>query len=123
MEDYADAIETNKKPRQFEVIDKIYQNEFDEIESKLKEESPSKLKRLNNVIDERILKGTEILNNKRADAAEEDADKLQLQKAKERIQAVLDRIEAISKKQRAEQENRSIIQVTNKVLSLDPKQS
>lgn len=35
------------KPKEFEVVDKIYQNEMEDIEKKLKEESPQKLKKLN----------------------------------------------------------------------------
>lgn len=60
---------------------------------------------------------------KKTDQTEEDEDKAQLQKAQERVQNIFDRIEGIFKQQKAEQDNRSIIQVTNKVLSLDPKKS
>ena len=84
MDEYANAYETNQKPRYFEVIDKIYQNEIDEIELKIKQESPGKLKFINKMIDERIQKGTEILYVKKVETTE-DSEKMQILKAKERV--------------------------------------
>ena len=77
MDEYENAYETNQKPRYFEVIDKIYQNEIDEIESKIKQESPGKLKFINRLIDERIQKGTEILYVKKVETTE-DSEKMQI---------------------------------------------
>lgn len=45
---HASQFDTSQyKPKEFEVVDKIYQNEMEDIEKKLKEESPQKLKKLN----------------------------------------------------------------------------
>ena len=40
-------LSTITKPKEFEVVDRIYKNEMEDIEKRLKEESPQKLKKLN----------------------------------------------------------------------------
>ena len=60
-----DAIDI--RPKEFEVIDKIYQNELEEIQIKLKSESIKKLKKLNKQIRDRMIKGTEVIPSKALD--------------------------------------------------------
>lgn len=35
------------KPKEFEMVDKIYKDEMENVEKRLKEESPQKLRKLN----------------------------------------------------------------------------
>ena len=44
--------------RQYEIVDKIFQQELEEIENQLMISSPTKLKKLNQMVDDRVLKGT-----------------------------------------------------------------
>ena len=46
--------------RQFEIVDRIYKNELTEIESHLKSESRKKLKKLNQSIETRMARGTDM---------------------------------------------------------------
>ena len=95
---------------------------MEDIEKKLKEESPQKLKKLNASVEGRVQNGTVELSGKlsRFEGLDKDAEKYVLQKSKEKLQNIQDKVEKSYISSRADVENRSIIKVNNKVLSLDP---
>lgn len=113
------------KPKEFEVVDKIFQTEMEGVEKKLKEESPQKLKKMNASVEQRVHNGTVELSGKlsRFEGLDKDAERYVLQKSKEKLQTIQDKVEKTYASSRAEDQNRSIIKVNNKVLSLDPSQS
>ena len=51
---YADSAILNQRPREFEVIDKIFQQELTEVETQVKDDTAKKIKKMNAGIDERI---------------------------------------------------------------------
>ena len=68
----------DKRPKYFEVIDKIYQNELEEVQNKLRSESLRKLKKLNLQIRDRMIKGSEVIPSKTMDpnGKEEEVQKM-----------------------------------------------
>ncbi len=52
-----------KKPRQFEIIDLIYKEELQEVNTNIKENYSKKLSKLNNLIESRVSMGTDYLLN------------------------------------------------------------
>lgn len=79
---------TSMKPKEFEIVDKIYKNEIENIEKKLQEESPQKLKKLNQSVEQRIKMGQVELSGKlsRFEGLDKDAEKYVMQRAKEKYQ-------------------------------------
>ena len=67
MGQYRTAEHTNKEARLFEIIDNIYKLEYNEMQTKIKEDSPHKLHLLNSYIDDRIQKGVDVINVGRAE--------------------------------------------------------
>jgi hypothetical protein len=52
------------KPHNFEIVDKIYQTELEALNTKLTSENRRKLRQLNRTIQDRIQRGTEVMNNR-----------------------------------------------------------
>ena len=83
-------LSTITKPKEFEVVDKIYKNEMEDIEKKLKEESPQKLKKLNQSVEQRIKMGAVELSGKlsRFEGLDKEAEKYVMQRSKEKLQSI-----------------------------------
>ena len=53
-------LDNQNRTFQFEIVDRIYKNELTEIESQLKTESRKKLKKLNQSIEARMARGSDV---------------------------------------------------------------
>ena len=75
---------TKTQPHNFEIVDKIYKNELTSTNEKLNVENRRKLRILNRTIQERIQKGTEIINTRMIEE-DQNSEKERKQKATRRI--------------------------------------
>ena len=76
-----------------------------------------RLKEMNSIIPERIVKGA---NYSTVDKGEEDGPKLLARLAQKRLNELIIKCEQQHRELQAERQNRSIIKVNNQVHSLDP---
>ena len=64
-----------KKPKEYTVVDNIFEIQQKELLDKISTESVLKLKKLNKNIEERFLKGADIIHSKKLDPFEENEEK------------------------------------------------
>ena len=64
-----------KKPKEYTVVDNIFEIQQKELLDKISTESVLKLKKLNKNIEERCLKGADIIQSKKLDPFEENEEK------------------------------------------------
>ena len=83
---------TERKTHNFEIVDKIYEQELDEFNHKQSIENRRKLRLLNSTIQERIQKGTE-LNNTRKTEDDQKSEKDMRQRALDRMNSNMERVE------------------------------
>lgn len=89
-----EAVDRNQDPwtRQFEIVDRIYKNELTEIESHLKSESRKKLKKLNQSIEARMAKGSDVNQVKGGGENEAIAEASALKNGRERLNELLGKV-------------------------------
>ena len=80
------------RTRQFEIVDRIYKNELTEIESHLKSESRKKLKKLNQSIEARLAKGSDVNQVKVGGENEAIAEASALKNGRERLNELLGKV-------------------------------
>ena len=93
LEHYRDSEQLLKKPKHFSVVDAIFQIQEQELLDRISNESFVKLKKLNSNIEERLLKGADIIHNKKQDPFDDNTEKQTLINAQKRIKELLSNVE------------------------------
>lgn len=84
----------------------------------MKTESNIKLKKLNQFVDERLQRGTDVLHLKPIDPEEHMEEKHEQSKSKQRLLEISERVKKAYASNKIDEDNQSIIKITNKAKSL-----